>query len=129
MTAPISQADWERQRREATEEMPRVIDEVGLPKVLLPYQARTVSLLETTACRVLFIEKSRRDRPNLGVGLICCFARRPRTGGRRHGRDVYLLLSGDDPRVYRCLCNVGSSLFYRRHVRRGVFVPGQGRGW
>ncbi|MER8990423.1 terminase family protein [Mesorhizobium sp. M0678] len=37
-----------------------VIESVGLPKVLLGYQGRTVSLLESTAVRVLFIEKSRR---------------------------------------------------------------------
>jgi len=60
MTAPISRAEWEHQRRVATEAMPAVIDEVGLPKVLLPYQAGVVALLETTATRVLFIEKSRR---------------------------------------------------------------------
>lgn len=60
MSAPITKAEWERQRRAATEAMPGVIAEVGLPKVLLPYQARTVGLLESTACRVLFVEKSRR---------------------------------------------------------------------
>jgi len=59
MTVPISASDWERQRRAATSAMPGVIAEVGLPKVLLPYQARTVSLLDGT-CPVLFVEKSRR---------------------------------------------------------------------
>lgn len=60
MTAPITQQEWERQRREATDAMPGVIDRVGLPDVLLPYQARAVSLLDTVSTRVLFIEKSRR---------------------------------------------------------------------
>ena len=60
MTAPISRAEWERQRRAATEAMPAVIAEVGLPKVLLPYQARAVGLPESTSTRVLVVEKSRR---------------------------------------------------------------------
>lgn len=61
MTAPVSMAEWERQRREAMDGMPDVVRKVGLPAVLLPYQARTVSLLDNTAlCRVLFVEKSRR---------------------------------------------------------------------
>ena len=62
MTAPISREEWERQRLAATEALPDVIDQVGLPKVLLPYQARVVSLLDSTAVPtpVLIIEKSRR---------------------------------------------------------------------
>lgn len=60
MTAPISAKDWERQRAEAIASMPAVIAEVGLPKVLLPYQARAVSLLDSVSTSVLVIEKSRR---------------------------------------------------------------------
>lgn len=60
MTAPITREEWERQRREATEALPDVIEQVGLPKVLLPYQARAVSLLDSASTHVLFIEKSRR---------------------------------------------------------------------
>ena len=55
----LTAAEWEAQRQEAMAAMPAVIAEVGLPKVLLPYQARTVSLLDST-CPVLFVEKSRR---------------------------------------------------------------------
>lgn len=57
---PISREDWERQRALATQTMPQLVETVGLPQVLLPYQARTVSLLESTATRVLVVEKSRR---------------------------------------------------------------------
>jgi len=60
MTAPVSREEWERQRREATAAMPELIDEVGLPEVLLPYQAKAVSLLDSAATQVLVIEKSRR---------------------------------------------------------------------
>ncbi|MES0164851.1 terminase family protein [Mesorhizobium sp. M0027] len=60
MTGPISKEEWEKVRRESMANLDHVIDSVGLPKVLLGYQSRTVSLLESTAVRVLFIEKSRR---------------------------------------------------------------------
>ncbi|MBR26274.1 MAG: hypothetical protein CML46_04915, partial [Rhodobacteraceae bacterium] len=62
MTAPISREEWERQRLAATEALPDVIDQVGLPAVLLPYQANVISLLDSTAIPtpVLIVEKSRR---------------------------------------------------------------------
>lgn len=62
MTAPVSREEWERQRLAATEALPDVVNEVGLPKVLLPYQAKVVSLLDsaTTPTPVLVVEKSRR---------------------------------------------------------------------
>jgi phage FluMu gp28-like protein len=60
MTAPITQAEWERLRRESTEALPQIVADLGLPKVLLGYQGKTVELLESTGVRVLFIEKSRR---------------------------------------------------------------------
>ncbi|WP_322895189.1 MULTISPECIES: terminase large subunit domain-containing protein [unclassified Yoonia] len=55
-----SQEEWEAQRREAMDAMPDVIDQVGLPEVLLPYQQRTVSLLDSVSTQALYIEKSRR---------------------------------------------------------------------
>lgn len=60
MTAPISAEEWASARRAAVETMPDIIGQVGLPKVLLRYQARTISLLESTGTNVLVIEKSRR---------------------------------------------------------------------
>lgn len=60
MSGPISQADWEKVRRDSIANLDQVIESVGLPKVLLPYQAKTVELMDSTAVRVLFIEKSRR---------------------------------------------------------------------
>jgi len=60
MTAPITQAQWEAQRQEATDALPGLVEQIGLPKVLLGYQARTVGLLDTVSTEVLFIEKSRR---------------------------------------------------------------------
>lgn len=60
MSAPITQADWEKLRRESIELAPELAQKLDLPGVLLGYQGRAVSLLDSTAVRVLFIEKSRR---------------------------------------------------------------------
>jgi phage FluMu gp28-like protein len=60
VTAPITQAEWEKLRRESIEALPQIVADLGLPKVLLGYQGKTVELLESTGVRVLFIEKSRR---------------------------------------------------------------------
>lgn len=68
MTAHITQTQWAELRRQSTEVLPGLLESVGLPKALLPYQARAVALLESTACQVLFIEKSRR------IGLTWGFA-------------------------------------------------------
>lgn len=69
MSAPISEKEWATARREAMAVMPRVVDQVGLPNVLLPYQARAVSMLDSVRdCSALFIEKSRR------VGLTWALA-------------------------------------------------------
>lgn len=83
MTAPVSREEWERQRREATAAMPELIDEVGLPEVLLPYQAKAVSLLDSAATQVLVIEKSRRIGLTwaLGAYAVLRAARRRSAGG------------------------------------------------
>lgn len=78
MTAPITKEQWAEARRTATEVLPGLVKELGLPKALLSYQARTIEKLESTACRVLFIEKSRR------IGLTFGFAA---YAGLRAGRE------------------------------------------
>ncbi|QBF31508.1 terminase large subunit domain-containing protein [Thalassococcus sp. S3] len=60
MTAPITQKEWARMRQEATNAIDDIVEEVGLPQVLLPYQAKAVGLLDTVSTQVLFVEKSRR---------------------------------------------------------------------
>ena len=71
----LTAEEWEKQRQEAMAAMPAVIAEVGLPKVLLPYQARTVSLLDGV-CPVLFVEKSRRIGLTWGLAAYAARARR-----------------------------------------------------
>lgn len=60
MTAPITKDQWAQLRRESTEALPELIDQLGLPAVLLPYQAKGVGLLDSAGTHVLVIEKSRR---------------------------------------------------------------------
>jgi phage FluMu gp28-like protein len=110
MTAPISAAEWERQRRAATEAMSSVIAEVGLPKVLLPYQARTVSLLESTACRVLFVEKSRRVGLTWGLAAFAVLrAGREKSAG---GMDaMYISYSQEMTREFIDACAMWARAF------------------
>jgi phage FluMu gp28-like protein len=68
MSGPISKEEWARARRLSTDAMQDIIEAKGLPKALLGYQGRVVSLLETTGVEVLFVEKSRR------IGLTWGFA-------------------------------------------------------
>ncbi|TCT35385.1 hypothetical protein [Martelella mediterranea] len=63
MSGPVSKEDWARARRQSTD---AVLEKIERRKALLPYQARTVALLEGT-CPVLFIEKSRR----IGLTWAC----------------------------------------------------------
>lgn len=60
MSAPITEKDWAELRRDSVEVVPELAEKLGLPDVLLGYQKRAVDLLDSTAVRVLFIEKSRR---------------------------------------------------------------------
>ena len=87
MTAPITKEEWVRLRRDATDAMPAVVDQVGLPKVLLPYQQTTVSLLDSVRdCSALFIEKSRRIGLTWGLAAYAVLrAARQRSAG---GMDV-----------------------------------------
>ena len=109
MTVPISAAEWERQRRAATSAMPGVIAEVGLPKVLLPYQARTVSLLDGT-CPVLFVEKSRRI--GLTWGLAAYGALRAGRQKAAGGMDVmYISYSREMTREFIDACAMWARAF------------------
>lgn len=110
MNAPVSRAEWERQRRAATEAMPAVIGAVGLPKALLPYQARTVGLLESTATRVLVIEKSRRIGLTWGLAAYAVLrAGREKAAG---GMDVmYISYSQEMTREFIDACGMWARAF------------------
>lgn len=111
MTAPISREEWERQRREAVKAMPEVIASVGLPKVLLPYQARAVSLLDSVRdCSALFIEKSRRIGLTWGLAAYAVLrAGRQRPAG---GMDVmYISYSREMTREFIDACAMWARAF------------------
>lgn len=109
MTAPISAADWANQRAEAIDAMPAVIAEVGLPKVLLPYQARAVSLLDS-GCPVLFVEKSRRIGLTWGLAAYAVLrAGRQKAAG---GMDVmYISYSREMTREFIDACAMWARAF------------------
>lgn len=111
MTAPITQEDWARQRQAASEAMPAVIEAVGLPKVLLPYQARTMSLLDSVRdCSALFIEKSRRIGLTWGLAAYAVLrAARQRSAG---GMDVmYISYSREMTREFIDACAMWARAF------------------
>lgn len=86
MTAPITKEQWAQLRRESTEALPELIDQLGLPKVLLPYQAEGVGLLDSASTHVLFIEKSRRIGFTWGLASYAALkASKAKTAG---GMDV-----------------------------------------
>lgn len=110
MTAPITRAEWERQRREATEAMPEVVAELGLPKVLLPYQAEAVRLLDTASTRVLVVEKSRRI--GLTWGLAAYAALRAGRERKARGMDVmYISYSQEMTREFIDACGMWARAF------------------
>jgi len=109
MSKMLTAAEWEKQRQEAMAAMPAVIAEVGLPKVLLPYQARTVSLLDGT-CPVLFVEKSRRI--GLTWGLAAYAALRAGRQKKAGGMDVmYISYSREMTREFIDACAMWARAF------------------
>jgi phage FluMu gp28-like protein len=105
----LTAAEWEKQRQEAMAAMPAVIAEVGLPKVLLPYQARAVSLLDS-ACQVLFVEKSRRIGLTWGLAAYAALrAGRQKAAG---GMDVmYISYSREMTREFIDACAMWARAF------------------
>ncbi|CDZ61417.1 Mu-like prophage FluMu protein Gp28 [Neorhizobium galegae bv. orientalis] len=110
MSAPITAAQWAEARRTATEVLPGLVDKVGLPKALISYQARTLELLEDTACRVLFIEKSRRI--GLTFGFASYAALRAGRAKEAGGMDVmYISYSQEMTREFIDACAMWARAF------------------
>ena len=87
----------------------KAFEEFG-PKVLLPYQARTVSLLESSACRVLFVEKSRRVGLTWGLAAYAVLrAGREKSAG---GMDaMYISYSQEMTREFIDACAMWARAF------------------
>ena len=82
MTAPLTEKAWAEARAAAMASIPAEVKKSGLPSVLLPYQARAVSLLDGGS-EVLFVEKSRRIGMTWGLAsyLVLVAGRQKKAGG------------------------------------------------
>lgn len=109
MSAPITQAAWAKARQEAMDAIPAMVQAEGLPAVLLPYQARAVSLLDS-ACPVLFVEKSRRIGLTWGLAAYAVLrAGRQKSAG---GMDVmYISYSREMTREFIDACAMWARAF------------------
>ena len=109
MSAPLTAAAWEKARLAAMASIPAEVQAQGLPKVLLPYQARVVSLLDSV-CPVLFVEKSRRIGLTWGLAAYAVLrAGRQKSAG---GMDVmYISYSREMTREFIDACAMWAKAF------------------
>lgn len=110
MNAPVTEKEWADQRRAALDAMPEVVDQVGLPAVLLPYQRRAVSLLDDPTTQALFVEKSRRIGLTWGLAAYAVL----RAGRQRaaRGMDVmYISYSREMTREFIDACSMWAKAF------------------
>ena len=110
MSAPITEKEWERLRREATEVVPDLVADGRLPDVLLPYQQRVVGLLDSASTKVLFVEKSRRIGLTWGLAAYAVLrAGRARNAG---GMDaMYISYSQEMTREFIDACGMWARAF------------------
>ncbi|MBP1852696.1 terminase large subunit domain-containing protein [Rhizobium halophytocola] len=110
MTAPITKEEWAEARRSATEVLPDIVDKLGLPKALLPYQGNLLETLESSTCHVLFVEKSRRIGLTFGFAAYAALrAARAKAAG---GMDVmYISYSQEMTREFIDACAMWSRAF------------------
>lgn len=109
MSGPISKEEWEKVRRESLANLDFVVNSVGLPNVLLGYQARTVAELESGTA-VLIIEKSRRVGLTWGLAAYAVLrAGRAREAG---GMDaMYISYSQEMTREFIDACAMWARAF------------------
>ena len=109
MSAPMTAKAWEEARLAAMATIPDEVQRQGLPKVLLPYQARVVGLLDGV-CPVLFVEKSRRIGLTWGLAAYAVIrAGRQKKAG---GMDVmYISYSREMTREFIDACAMWAKAF------------------
>lgn len=120
MTGPLSKEDWEKVRRESTDNLDSVVGEVGLPNVLLLYQGDTVAELESGTA-LLVIEKSRRIGLTWGLAAYAVLrAGRAREAG---GMDaMYISYSQEMTREFIDACAMWARAFAQAVVDTGEFL-------
>lgn len=120
MSGPISKEEWEKVRRASIANLDHVIDSVGLPNVLLGYQAGTVAELESGTA-LLVIEKSRRIGETWALASYAVLrAGRAREAG---GMDaMYISYSQEMTREFIDACAMWSRAFAQAVVDTGEFL-------
>jgi len=110
LTATLTAAAWAEARLAAMASIPAEVQAQGLPKVLLPYQARAVGLLDSGTCPVLFVEKSRRIGMTWGLAAYAVVrAGRQKSAG---GMDVmYISYSREMTREFIDACAMWAKAF------------------
>ena len=110
MNAPISREEWREFRRATISALPDVIDALGLPAVLLPYQQTAVGLLDETGVNVLVIETSRRI--GLTWGLSAAAVLRAGRSRKARGMDaMYISYSQEMTREFIDACAMWAKAF------------------
>jgi phage FluMu gp28-like protein len=104
---PLTKEQWAQIRRESTE---AVIKSIGLPDMLLSYQAKAVRLLDSASIHVLFIEKSRRVGLTWGLGAYAALKAAKAKGAG--GMDVmYISYSQEMTREFIDACAMWARAF------------------
>ena len=109
MTAILTEKQWADARAAAMQAIPAEVQAAGLPSVLLPYQARTVGLLDS-GTPVLFVEKSRRIGLTWGLAAYAVLrSGRQKSAG---GMDVmYISYSREMTREFIDACAMWARAF------------------
>ena len=109
MSEMLTEKQWAAARAAAMASIPAEVQAHGLPSVLLPYQARTVSLLDS-ACPVLFVEKSRRIGLTWALGAYAVLRAARQKSAR--GMDVmYISYSREMTREFIDVCSMWAKAF------------------
>jgi phage FluMu gp28-like protein len=109
MSEMLTEKQWAAARAAAMASIPAEVQAHGLPSVLLPYQARTVSLLDG-ACPVLFVEKSRRIGLTWALGAYAVLRAARQKSAR--GMDVmYISYSREMTREFIDVCSMWAKAF------------------
>jgi phage FluMu gp28-like protein len=123
MSGQFSKEDWARLRRESQATIAGIgtVELVSLPKVLLPYQSRTIQLLESAGTSVLVVEKSRRIGLTWGLSAYAVLkAGRQKSAG---GMDVmYISYSQEMTREFIDACAMWARAFATAAIESEEFL-------
>ncbi|WP_282045549.1 terminase large subunit domain-containing protein [Roseibium album] len=121
MNAPISREEWQKLRAETVTAIDDLAADLGMPKVLLPYQSKAVGLLESTGVEVLFVEKSRRIGMTWGLSSYAVLkASKSKKAG---GMDaMYISYSQEMTREFIDACAMWSRAYAEAAISQDEFL-------